>query len=92
MSDAEVIVRALATRPIGIGPPARIGFRLEDRLRHAQKMDALGQITGSIAHDFNNLLLAINFNLESLAEEVPNTAATARLFDGTRQAIDQAHG
>ncbi|HTW86872.1 MAG TPA: ATP-binding protein [Candidatus Binataceae bacterium] len=55
-------------------------------------MDALGQITGGIAHDFNNLLLAINFNLESLAEEVPDSARTQPLFDGARQAIDQAHG
>jgi CheY-like chemotaxis protein len=54
-------------------------------------MDALGQLTGGIAHDFNNLLLAINFNLESLAEEVPRTGATEPLFEGARVAIDQAH-
>src|SRR6202035_3283771 len=72
-------------------PEPRPGPRVEDRLRHAQKMDALGQITGGIAHDFNNLLLAINLNLESLSEEVPATATTEPLFDGARQAIGQAH-
>jgi nitrogen-specific signal transduction histidine kinase len=93
MSDADVIALALAARPARLGKAEpRAGPRLEDQLRHAQKMDALGQITGGIAHDFNNLLMAINFNLESLAEEVPPRAATEKLFDGARQAIDHAHG
>jgi PAS domain S-box-containing protein len=38
----------------------------ERRLAHAQKMEAVGQLTGGIAHDFNNLLLVITGNLELL--------------------------
>ena len=55
----------------------------------AQKMEAIGQLTGGVAHDFNNLLMAIVGSLDLLRKHIPEDARSTRLIENAIQAANR---
>jgi PAS domain S-box-containing protein len=61
---------------------------LEQQLRQAQKMEAVGRLAGGVAHDFNNLLMVIQGYTEMLQDSLP---VHDRLRKNTEQVLKAAH-
>jgi two-component system, cell cycle sensor histidine kinase and response regulator CckA len=64
--------------------------RLEEELRLAQRMEALGRLAGGIAHDFNNILLAIKSEAWLLGEQLGEDREERRSVESLERAADRA--
>ncbi len=63
---------------------------LEQRVRDAQKLDALGTLAGGIAHDFNNILAVLRGNLAAIRGDIPADHALMPFVLDMANACDRA--
>jgi len=99
--DGRRITLELATRliyehgrPVGaqaIGRDISERRHLEQQLRQAQKMEAIGRLAGGVAHDFNNLLMVIRGYTELMLDALPREDPRHLHGEKVLKAADRAH-
>src|SRR6059036_1306478 len=77
---------------LGIGRDVTERLGLEQQLRQAQKMEAMGRLAGGVAHDFNNILTAITGYADLLLEDLAATDPRRQDADEIHKAADRAAG
>ena len=91
--DVEVHLEYLSSE----NPPVFAAFilditdrkQLERELREAQRMEAIGQLTGGVAHDFNNVMTTILGNAELLQDHVSGDEFADKLADSIVRAVER---
>src|ERR1700723_2448922 len=88
ISGRTFYVDGIPKRIVGVIADVTHRRAVEDRLRQAQKIEALGQLTGGVAHDFNNLLQVISGGLEIVTDQC-DPKRRDQIFGSMKKAVDR---
>jgi PAS domain S-box-containing protein len=81
-ANGELIGFAKVTRDITERRDAQIELqKAQERLAQAQKMEAIGQLTGGVAHDFNNLLMVVSGQAQLLRRKIGDDERALKALD-----------
>jgi PAS domain S-box-containing protein len=89
-TDGKLVGFGKITRDVTEKREAMLALdQTRDQLAQAQKMEAIGQITGGVAHDFNNLLAAAISSLHLLEKRLPSEPQSKRLLENALSAAER---
>jgi signal transduction histidine kinase/ActR/RegA family two-component response regulator len=88
ISGRTFYVDGIPKRIVGVIADVTHRRAVEDRLRQAQKIEALGQLTGGVAHDFNNLLQVISGGLQIVTHQ-SDPKRRDQIFASMKKAVDR---
>jgi signal transduction histidine kinase/CheY-like chemotaxis protein len=88
--EVAAVAAAFARMRVSLQATQKEQKQLEERLRQAHKMEAMGKLAGGVAHDFNNLLTIIRGNGDLLADREGADNFQRRCVEQIQKAADRA--